>query len=75
MAPTEQKEAPLTYDSTDIISKTTKVVGMTFVPKLDIFAIAPYKKLLEKRKNIARIKEDMHDIESIKSEFEIAKDN
>lgn len=45
---TERKEMQPTSDSPNIISKTTKVVGLSFVPKLDVFTFAPYEKLLEK---------------------------
>ena len=48
LAPTTQKELPSKPGSTELISKTTKVVGMVYEPEKDVFTFKPYAKLLDK---------------------------
>ena len=48
LAPTTQKEFPASPGSPELISKTTKVVGMAYEPERDVFTFKPYAKLLEK---------------------------
>ena len=48
LAPTTEKEFPSSPGSPELISKTTKVVGMSYDPERDVFTFKPYAKLLEK---------------------------
>ena len=47
LAPTTQKELPSKPGLTELISKTTKVVGMVYEPEKDVFTFKPYAKLLD----------------------------
>ena len=48
LAPTTHKEFSSSPDSPELISKTTKIVGMAYEPEGDVFRFKPYAKLLEK---------------------------